>query len=461
MSSKLVGQGQHKFYAATLIFLAVFLVGMGCSNENDPTPAIEPIVDQGPSIYADADVTNDVMLQSFWWDTYTDPKILQQGSFYQFLSENLIEISNANIDVLWLPPPSEGEGMGYHPRQLFDFNSNHGTEAELKSLLTAIKNRKMHGMADLVFNHRIGTDTWTDFTNPSWSCDAICIDDEGYTNPNAFGTKPCGAIDEGLKWDGARDLNHQSLEVRNGLKDYLTKLKNLGFDSWRYDFVKGFPAKYIGEYNSATAYYYSLGEYWDGDALAIKNWIDGTESTVTGATVKKSGAFDFDLKYKLKAAIVDHNYSVLRSATDGTVGLSGINGYNDKSVTFLDNHDSGCINRTDCDNLFSKSISQIRLGYLYILTHPGIPMVWAYHYFFSDPSGGLKKDINDFILLRKQLGIHANSTVKVLATVDGAQGYYAAEIDGKILVKIGPGTYTPGNEWKLRASESDYSIWTL
>ena len=36
----------------------------------------------------------------------------------------IVELSNAHFDVIWLPPPSEGEGMGYHPRQLFDFNSN-------------------------------------------------------------------------------------------------------------------------------------------------------------------------------------------------------------------------------------------------------------------------------------------------------------------------------------------------
>ena len=450
-----------EFKTTTLIFMVLLWFITGCSSDKDDPALVEPIIDAGPSIFADDDANSDVMMQAFWWDTYTDANISQQGSLYAFISAKLVELSNANIDLLWMPPPSEGEGMGYHPRQLFDFNSNHGTETELKSLLTNMKNRKMHGMADLVFNHRIGTETWTDFTNPSWSCDAICIDDEGYTNADAFGTKPCGAIDEGLNWEGARDLNHQNMEVRNGLKDYLDRLKNLGFDAWRYDFVKGFPAKYVGEYNSATPYYYSVGEYWDGNALAIKNWIDGTESTATDATTKKSGAFDFDLKYKLKTAIVDHNYSVLRSATDGAVGLSGISGYGDASVTFLDNHDTGCINRSDCDNLFSKSTGQITLGYVYILTHPGIPMVWAYHYFFQDPTGDLKSAINDIILLRKELGINANSTVNVLEAVDGASGYYVAEIDNKLLVKIGRGAYTPPANWKLNTSGTEYSIWTL
>ena len=57
----------------------------------------------------------------------------------------------------------------------------------------------------------------------------------------------------------ARDLNHKSLEVQNGIKEYFNRLKTLGFDSWRYDFVKGYPAKYVGEYNQSTSYYISVG----------------------------------------------------------------------------------------------------------------------------------------------------------------------------------------------------------
>ncbi len=452
-----------------LLTISLFVIACGGGSEtNTPVkppvveppvipPVVEPpITDLGTSKYADDDVYNDVMMQSFWWDTYTDSKITSVGTFYQFMSSKLIDISNAHIDVVWLPPTSEGEGMGYHPRQLFNFNSAHGSETQLRTLLTAIKGRKIHGMADLVFNHRIGTSNWNDFTNPAWSCDAICINDEGYTNPSATGTRPCGDLDEGEGWSGARDLNHKSMDVRNGLKDYLLRLKDLGFDSWRYDFVKGFPAKYVGEYNSSTPYYYSVGEYWEGNAYAIKNWVDGTGNTVSGTT-EKSGAFDFDLKYKLGEAIVKGNYSYLINA-----GLAGIAGYKEKSVTFLDNHDSGCINRTDCGSLFSNSTNYITMGYAYLLTHPGIPMIWGYHYFFQDPTFKLKTDIKELIVIRKELGINARSTVEILNTVNGANGYYAAKIDNKLIIKIGPGTYAaPDATWKVKKTGNGYTIWTL
>ncbi|MFX0557401.1 alpha-amylase family glycosyl hydrolase [Maribacter sp. CXY002] len=443
-----------------ILFFIIVLVTFSCSQEKDEAVMEEPNVDKGLSSFADSEPNNDVMLQAFWWDSYLDNKISLSGSLYNFVEEKLVELSNANIDVIWLPPPSEGEGMGYHPRELFNFNSNHGSEDELKSLLQLINNRKMHGMADLVLNHRIGTATWTDFTNPSWPCDAICSDDEGNTNPLAFGTRPCGDNDEGEQWEGARDLNHKSHSVQTGIKDYLSRLQELGFDSWRYDFVKGFPPKYVGEYNSSAPYYYSVGEYWDGNLDAIKYWIDGTDKTTSGVSAKKSSAFDFVLKYKLREAIVNLNYSVLNNSNK-QFGLSSSNGYGDKSVTFLDNHDTGCINRSDCDNLFSNSTNQIRMGYAYLLTHPGIPMIWSYHYFFQDQTGELKKDINEFILLRKELLINANSLVEVLETNDGSSGLYVAKIDNKLLLKMGYGTYNPETSWKLKKSGIGYSIWTL
>lgn len=440
-----------------ILFVLVISVISACSKDDKATNEEEEVfVDKGTSIYADNNPNNDVMMQAFWWDSYSDSKISNYSSFYDFIKDKIVTLSNAHIDAIWLPPSSEGEGMGYHPRKLFDFNSEHGTKEQLESLLSLMKSRKMHGMADLVINHRIGTATWTDFTEPTWTCESICIDDEGYTNPNAFGTKPCGDLDEGESWGGARDLNHKSLEVQNGIKDYLTRLKALGFDSWRYDFVKGFPAKYVGEYNQSGSYYFSVGEFWDGNLTALKSWIDDTKYTTSDILTETSAAFDFALKYKLRDAIVSRNYSLLESNNS----LASLAGYGDKSITFLDNHDTGCINRTDCDNIFSKNINELTKGYAYLLTHPGIPMIWGYHYFFSDTSGSLKKDIDELILIRKEKGINATSTVQVIETKNGSSGYYVAQIDNKLLIKIGDGSYTPSAGWNVLKTGSGYSIWS-
>jgi len=440
-----------------ILFVFTIIVTSACSKDEKTTNEEDELfIDKGTSIYADNNPYNDVMMQAFWWDSYSDSKISNYDSFYDFIKDKIIGLSNSHIDVIWLPPPSEGEGMGYHPRKLFDFNSEHGTKGQLESLITFMKSRNMHAMADLVINHRIGTATWTDFTEPSWSCESICIDDEGFTNPNAFGTKPCGDIDEGESWGGARDLNHKSVEVQDGIKNYLDRLRALGFDSWRYDFVKGFPAKYIGEYNQSNFYYFSVGEYWDGNITALKSWIDKTKFTTSDVLTQESAAFDFALKYKLRDAIVNRNYSLLES----NHSLASLEGYGDKSITFLDNHDTGCINRTDCDNIFSKNINELKKGYVYLLTHPGIPMIWGYHYFYTDTTGSLRKDIDELIIIRKEIGINALSSVQVIETKNGSSGYYVAEIDNKLLVKIGDASYTPIGGWKELKTGSGYSIWS-
>ena len=86
---------------------------------------------------------------------------------------------------------------------------------------------------------------------------------------------------------------------------------------------------------------------------------------------RKLSGFDFSIKYKLAEAVVQKKYSVLQA----NPSLAAIAGYGEKSITFLDNHDTGCINRNDCDNVFSKNTSELIQGYAYLLTHPGIPMV--------------------------------------------------------------------------------------
>ena len=138
-----------------------------------------------------------------------------------------------------------------------------------------------------------------------------------------------------------------------GIQAYLGQLKALGFDSWRYDFVKGFPAKYVGEYNAATPYYLSVGEYWDGNPNALRSWIDKTSETLSGSPTPKAAAFDFAIKYRLAEAVVQKKYTVLQA----NPSLASIEGYGEKAITFLDNHDTGCINRNDCDNVFSKNTS--------------------------------------------------------------------------------------------------------
>ena len=392
---------------------------------------------------------NDIMLQAFGWDVHTQASVSGEGGLYSFLKNRTTGFATAGFNVIWLPPPSKSTGgVGYIPTELFNFSQTvYGSETQLRALLTAMNTSspRIHPMADIVVNHRGGTTNWTDFTNPTWDCRSITSTDEANFG-TITGARPCGTADTGEDFNGGRDLDHTNLQVQNGVKEYLTRLKGLGFDSWRWDVAKGFSAGYFGDYINSSTPYASVGEYWDGNSATLKSWINGTGG--------KSAAFDFALYYNaLQPAINSGNYAAL----SGNPGLAGQFGYADKAVTFIDNHDT-----------FVKSGSfvtsdNIMKGYAYILTHPGIPCVFFPHYF----GGTFKKDgvtvvytsnktaIDKLMAIRKNNGLNAYSSV----IVSNAGSFYSATIDNKVVVKIGPGLWNPGTGWTLSTSGTDYAVW--
>ena len=392
---------------------------------------------------------NDVMLQAFGWDVHTQSSVSSEGGLYNYLKNRSGSFVTAGFNVIWLPPPSKSTGgVGYIPTELFNFSQTvYGSEAQLRALLTAFNTStpRIHPMADIVVNHRGGSTNWTDFTNPTWDCHSITSNDEANFG-TITGVRPCGTPDTGEDFNGGRDLDHTNIQVQLGVKEYLTRLKALGFDSWRWDVAKGFSASYFGDYINSSSPYASVGEYWDGNSATLKTWINGTGG--------RSAAFDFALYYNaLQPAINNGNYA----AMSGNPGLAGQYGYADKAVTFIDNHDT-----------FVKPGSfvtgaNIMKGYAYILTHPGIPCVFFPHYF----GGSYSKDgvtvnypanqlaINAILAIRKSNGINAYSSV----VVTNASSFYSATIDNKVVVKIGPGMWNPGTGWILKTSGTDYAIW--
>ncbi|MDO5614835.1 MAG: chitobiase/beta-hexosaminidase C-terminal domain-containing protein [Cruoricaptor ignavus] len=414
---------------------------------------------------------DDIMLQSFGWDEYAQPRISTENGLYEFYNTRAGNLKANGFDMIWLPPPSHSSGgVGYFPTELFNFSlTSWGTEAQLVKMLTNMNSRGLYPIADVVANHRNGTADWTTFTNPNWGCDAITIDDEAtaaYDNGVAgVGCRPSGARDTGDGFEGSRDMDHTNPTVRNGYKEYLTRLKNLGFKGWRWDVAKGFSPEYFGEYIGASQPYYSVGEYWDPNVTNLKNWINGTYAG--GATI--SGAFDFALYNTLSRIIQENasnNYATLNNS-GAMAGLAGQYGFAEKAVTFVDNHDTFVHNSGFQGN-------NIMVAYAYILTHPGIPSVFAPHYYGGTYSkDGITKNfgngyataINKLTAIRKATGINAYSHITIN---DARAGLYSAYIkksandaEPVIAMKIGPYSWTPtGSDWVVSASGTNYTVWT-
>ncbi len=417
------------------------------------------------------DYLDDIMFQSFGWDEYSQSRHTSEGGFYEYYNSRAGNLKAMGFDMIWLPPPSASTGgVGYFPTELYNFSqTSWGSEAQLKKMLANMNARGLYPIADVVANHRSGTTGWVDFTNPAWGCETICSNDDA-ASASYVGCRPSGAPDTGEEFGGSRDMDHTNLTVQNGYKEFLTRLKALGFKGWRWDVAKGFSASYFGNYINDSKPYYSVGEFWNGDVNALKTWINGTYSG--GATI--SGAFDFSLYYTLSGVMVtngkqfaSNNYASL-NWSGSMAGLAGQYEFSEKAVTFVDNHDTFVH-----DSSFLGS--DIPKAYAYILTHPGIPCVFAPHYYGGtytkdgitrNYGAGYATAINKLMAIRKTTGINAYSHI----TIDKAEaGLYAAYIkksftdsEPVVAVKIGPYSWTPtlGTGWVLSASGTDYAVWT-
>ena len=430
------------------------------------------------------DYLDDIMFQSFGWDEYSQSRHTSEGGFYEYYNSRAGNLKAMGFDMIWLPPPSASTGgVGYFPTEWFNFSqTSWGSEAQLKKMLANMNARGLYPIADVVVNHRSGTKNWTDFTNPTWGCETICSNDDAANPANVYtGCRPSGAADTGEEFPGSRDLDHTNLTVQNGVKDFLSRLKALGFKGWRWDVAKGFAPVYFGNYIQASQPYYSVGENWDGNATNLKNWIDGTYAGGINSSTTVSGAFDFSTYYTLSKIIVTstetkdgiplqmatNNFSSLNNS-GSMAGLAGQFGYAEKAVTFVDNHDTFVGKEAFLGNNIPKA-------YAYILTHPGIPCVFAPHYYGGtytkdgitrNYGAGYATAINKLMAIRKTTGINAYSHI----TIDKAEvGLYAAYIkknasdtEPVVAVKIGPYSWTPtlGTGWVLSASGTDYAVWT-
>jgi alpha-amylase len=391
----------------------------------------------------------EIILQGFHWDSHAG--VTENGkhgkkSWYRILKENAPAIRAAGFNWVWFPPSSDSLApQGYIPRRWNVLDTAYGSEAELRSAIAALA--PVRAMADVIFNHRVGAHTGgADFEDPPFRDNraAIVRDDESGVGQGAHDTgdrHPCG-----------RDLDHTNPDVRAAIKDYLFKLKGLGFRGWRYDLVKGYAGRFIGEYNEATRPLLSVGEYFDTDRQKVTAWID--------ATGGRSAAFDFPTRYLLHDACMRDDYSQLRSWNAGKCVPGGLIGFwPGRAVTFVDNHDTEYRRESehqanyDCTRHFPGA--KVEMAYAYILTHPGIPCVyWSHLFDWGTPT---RLAIEQLVRVRKAAGIHAGSEVDVRVA---GQGAYAAFIDGKLAVKIGTKAWQPGHGWNMAAYGQNFAVWT-
>ncbi len=399
--------------------------------------AVMPFIGQQAKAQVPANCS-DVMLQTFYWDSYTDSK-------WTTLNAQAAEIG-ASFNLAWLPPSGKSAGMGYLDVFWFNQNSAFGTQDELKTLIASLKTNNCKAIADIVINHRNGEKNWCDFPVESYNGTTytpdlswICNGDEAKSN----GYNVTGGNDTGENYASARDLDHTNSAVRNEIKGYMHFLKNeMGYAGWRYDLVKGYAGSYTKEYNDAAAGYLSVGEFYDTDYDKCVTWINSTSSS--------SMAFDFPFKGAVNAAFNNNDYTKLVWAFLGTTnqpaGIIHNPTMRRNAVTFIENHDT--------PSYGLKFNGNVEAANAFMLGSPGLPCVWLSHWMSN------KDAIKKMIAARKKAGLHSQSAVVVLQTAGNIYVGEATGTNGKLIVKVGSGSYSAPAGYTLECSGTDWAIWT-
>ncbi|XP_048318274.2 alpha-amylase 3, chloroplastic isoform X1 [Ziziphus jujuba] len=428
---------------------SIFRSSIPTFTEEDVTEFEEPKRPATIKISSGTGTGFEIVCQGFNWESH------KSGKWYLELKSKAEELSSLGFTVIWLPPPTESVSPeGYMPKDLYNLNSRYGTIDELKEIVKKFHELGIRVLGDVVLNHRCAhyqnqNGVWNLFGGRlNWDDRAVVADD-----PHFQGR---GNKSSGDNFHAAPNIDHSQDFVRKDIKEWLCWLrKEVGYDGWRLDFARGFWGGYVKDYLDASEPSFAVGEYWDSLSYTygemdhnqdahrqrIVDWINATNGT--------AGAFDVTTKGILHAALERCEYWRLSDQKGRPPGVVGW--WPSRAVTFIENHDTG-----STQGHWRFPGRKEMQGYAYILTHPGTPSVF-YDHIFSH----YRSEIGALLSLRVRNNIHCRSRVQISKA---ERDVYAAIIDEKVAMKIGPGHYEPpsgSQKWSLVAEGTDYKVWEL
>ena len=382
---------------------------IACSNDdsnNSPTtPEVIDPIDETPATALDLtqfSANDGVMMQAFYWD------VEPIGGWYDEVNTKIEDWAASGINRIWLPAPGKGQSgmysMGYDPSDYFDLGEfdQHGTvetrfgsRAELENLIDKAHNNNIEVIADIVLGHNSGggeeynsyrdKQTYTLFDETHGNASGLFNRTFEDYHPNSYHEH-----DEQALFFEEQDVCHHQDNVQNWFwknDNSVAKFyKNtIGFDGWRFDYVKSFGPWVVKAWNDEVGGF-SVGENFDGNSSVLEEWVEASESA----------AFDFACFYRLEEALDRHK--------DLTILEGGMlrKTYPDKAVTFTANHDT---EKDSNEDNYIMSSNKMK-AYAYILTHDGYPTI-----FYNDYEGSNKEELKKLIQIHNSI---ATGDVEVL-----------------------------------------------
>lgn len=376
---------------------------------------------------------HDVMLQGFYWDSNQDK--YYGNTRWSTLQSEAADISTY-FDLLWLPPSAMSSGgVGYHPKQYSNQNSDWGSRKDLEKLISMLHAGGTKVVADMVVNHMDTKSSWCDFFEQDFGeygyfqpdGSYICNDDEmNWDADEGCRGKATGSYDDGYggekNYQAARDMAHNDERVRQMFRAYAKWMVDvMKYDGFRYDYAKGFHMSHVNDYNANAGVYFSVIEFWEGNPDAL--W-----SAICDAN-KNTYAFDFGMKFNvLNQGLANFDYAKCR-LPDALIGR----GHGKYAVNFIDNHDTferGNGYDFGGDAMSDAVKDRLLQAHAYILSMPGVPCVF-YPYWKK-----YKDAIAPMVLARKAVGLHSESAVSDEVVGNGYRAYVTGT-KGTMILELG------------------------
>lgn len=278
------------------------------------------------------------------------------GGGFVGLMNNLDYIQNMGFDAIWISPiilnTPPNQYHGYCAQDIYQIEPHFGTEQEFINLVSALHQRNMWLMADVVANHvgPIGAQfQQVNIINP--------FNDSIYYHPycpidwnNEWSVQNC--------WLGyLPDLNQTNTFTRSHLLNWISWLvKTYQIDGLRIDTCLEVPSDFWAEF-SAAAGVYTVCEVYDG-------------SITTNAAYQSvvSGTLNYPMFYMMRD-LFQGGYSMYEARTfmaQAAVTFANINW----EGNFVDNHDNPRF-------LYNfPKVNRFQNALAWSLTWPGIPIVY-------------------------------------------------------------------------------------
>ncbi|KAJ5466958.1 hypothetical protein N7475_004710 [Penicillium sp. IBT 31633x] len=291
------------------------------------------------------------------------------GGTWQGIINQLDYIQGMGFTAIWITPvtaqltENTKYGEAYHGYWQQDINAldpNYGTADDLKALASALHERDMYLMVDVVANHMgyAGAGSSVDYSKFSPFNDAsyfhsYCPIKDYNNQADAEG---CWLGDDSVSLP---DLNTESEEVQKIWYDWIgTLVSDYSIDGLRIDTVKHVPKDFWPAFNAAAGVY-CVGEVFDGDVDFTCPYQEVMD-----------GVLNYPIYYPLLNAFKSTSgdmaglynaINTVKSACKDTTLLG----------TFLENHDN------DRFASFTDDISLAKNAAAFTIMADGIPIVYA------------------------------------------------------------------------------------